>query len=146
MSKHLFLTVLSTGLFFSYSFGALGCRTGNDIYTIQKPGAFISEGTQLIPIYYASSGIHIRNGVTDTQCGILRIKSNNYTTYPGTSSNMSSKCAYDSNPGDQGTLVDYLPSDSNCMALPLDDYMPYLIGSIGFLGFIIIRKKSSVYL
>jgi len=142
MSKYLFLTVLSTVLFVSNAVGAVGCRTGNFIYTVQS-GTYFDGGTTM-PLYTSSDRITIRNWPDDPNCGILRTTSENYSVASGGSGNPQSKCTSQENVLNQGLLVNYSPSDSNCMALPLDDYMPYLISSIGFLGFIIIRKKSSI--
>jgi len=131
---------LSTVLFFSNAVGAVGCRTGNFIYTVQS-GTYFDGGTTM-PLYTASDRITIRNWSEDPNCGILRTTSNNYSVASGGSGNPQSKCTSLESVNNQGVLVNYNPSDSNCVALPLDDYMPYLISFIGFFGFIIIRKSS----
>lgn len=122
-------------------YGAVGCRTGNNIYTLQKSGQFVIEGSSSIPIYFATSAIHIRNGPTDNQCGILRSKSDSYTKVMGTQANPNSKCAYDSNIGDQGTLVNYFVPDNNC---PIDDYIHFMILATGGLGFFYLRRNRNV--
>jgi len=142
MSKYLSLTVLSTVLFLSNAVGAVGCRTGNYIYTVQS-GTYFDGGTTM-PLYTASDRITLRNWTEDPNCGILRTTSDSYSVASGGSGNPQSKCTSQENVNNQGVLVNYNPSDSNCMALPLDDYMPYLISSVGFFGFIIIRKKSLI--
>ncbi|WP_029275547.1 hypothetical protein [Pedobacter borealis] len=97
-----------------------------------------------MPLYTAFDRITIRNWPEDPNCGILRTTSDNYPVASGGSGNPQSKCTSLESVADEGVLVNYNPSDSNCMPLPLDDYAPYLISSIGFLGFIIIRKKNSI--
>jgi hypothetical protein len=139
MLKYLSLTVLSTVLFFSYALGATGCKTGNYIYTVQN-GTYDSGGT--IPKFTATDRITLRDYDQDPRCGILRSTAEGYAKVTSPS-NPNSRCTSDSSLGDIGTLISYNPSDSNCVALPLDDYVPSIIGSIGIVGFIIIRKKHS---
>jgi|GEM_PF-1929407 len=138
MLKHLSLTVLSTVLFFSCSFAATGCRTGDFIYTVQN-GTYLN-GSVLIPKFTASDRIAKRNWAQDPVCGIDR---NTADAYPKivSPSNPNGQCTSDTNTGDIGTLVNYNPSDSTCVTLPLDDYTPYCVAVVGVFSLLFIRNR-----
>ena len=116
---------------------SIGCSDGTYIYT-QATGATLDENaSNHIPRYNSSARIYMMTYPAD-QCGYptnhpVDVPNNTQTLNPN------SKCVIGTGGVYGHGLVYYTASLNTC---PLDDYLPFLIGSAGIFGLAIIRKRS----